>query len=60
MTVNTSTQLTKVQNDLAMSNAKVRKLEDKLIQLKTMIKLYSAIDTEASKLLTDYIDEEVK
>lgn len=60
MTVDTSKQLVAAQNNLAMSNARVRKLEEKLLKLKTMIKMYSAIDTEASKLLTEYIDEEVK
>lgn len=60
MTTDTSRNLTETQNKLAMSNARVRKLEDKLLKLKTMIKMYSAIDTEASKLLIEYIDEEVK
>lgn len=60
MTIDTSTQLTEAQNKLALSEAKVRKYEEKFLKLKTMINLYSAIDTEASKLLTEFIDEEVK
>lgn len=60
MTTDTSRNLTETQNKLAVGNARVRKLEDKLLKLKTMIKMYSAIDTEASKLLIEYIDEEVK
>jgi len=60
MTTDTSTRLTEAQNKLAISDAKVRKLEEKLNRLKVMVKLYSAIDTEASKLLIEHIDEEVK
>lgn len=60
MTTDISTRLTETQNKLAMSNAKIRKLEEKLNRLKVMVKLYSAIDTEASKLLIEHIDEEVK
>ena len=50
-------ELQNIKDKLVLERRKRMKLEDKLMRVKTMIKMYSAIDKEVANTIVESVDE---